>query len=295
MSRKTGDKNIQSFADRSDIATTDSAQVRHLSRQTGETPVEQYKAQLKHQRNYLRWIDTRHGQLQTARAKLEPNGRGPKDSVYRKYRWYAEQTTLLEAINCFEVFYKNTFIGLASAIRRQVPPERIKGAVDARVLWTSQGKTSFPSLIFEHQLYHDLEHIDKVSNMLVGAKRYSPNNLNAPLRTRVVALQAVFQVRHTLSHNQGRVTQSDSAKFSALGYKAVLGEILDPSKDNLGRVIRELLENEATQFTNWILEKCANFLDERQRLEGMELPAKLKVRIEKEIGSHSTLDRLNWV
>lgn len=294
MPRVKGAKNIVPFPDRPDVATTGTVSITHLSRATTLTPVEQFKATLRHQRNYLKWIDSRHEQLIQTKAQLNPGGPGPKDGTYRKYRWYSEQITLLETINAFEVFYKTTFVNVACALRRFIPPSSIKGHVDAKVLWINQGKTSFPSLILEHQLYHDLEQVDKTSAMLVDAKRYHPNNINSSMRKLVLALQCIFQIRHTLSHNQGKVTQSDKAKLEIYGYTAVVGEVIDPSKDGLGIAIRNLLEMESKDFTNWILMSTARFLNNRVSSENIDLPIKLKKSLEKLVGSHPDLDGLNW-
>jgi hypothetical protein len=292
MSRPQGAANIQPFEARVAVATTSAQDVRHLARQSDLSPLDQFEALLRNQRNFLNWIDTRHSELTAAKKQADPNGRGPKDGVYRKYRWYTEQQSLLEAINGFEVFYKSSAIALAKSVRRYVAPQKIKGSVDAKVLWLAQGSASFVSLIFEHQLFHNLDAIDDATNMLIGAKRYTPSNLNGPLAGRVRAIQCIFQMRHTLSHNQGRVTQSDSAKFASLGYAAGHGEVLDPGKDHLGNVVRDLLKLEAQEFTAWVLSKTATFLSAAGQRH--PLPKKAKDRIEKHIGSHPDLDALAW-
>ncbi|MEY6432373.1 hypothetical protein ABC977_08140 [Thioalkalicoccus limnaeus] len=247
---------------------------------------------MKHQKNFLSWIESRHKQL--LEAKRKAGEKGPKDAVYKKYRWYSEQQLLLEAINAFEVFYKRSFIALAGPMRRYIPPEKIKGSVDAKTIWASERQRSLVALIFEHQLYHDLEQVDNIANMLVGHKRYKPNGLKSPLRKRVRALQCVFQIRHTLSHNQGYVTVSDAAKFKVLGFFAKSGEVIDPTKNHLGSVIRDLLRMEAKEFTDWLLASAAKHLgaysDERKEL----LPQKLRGRIEQSVGRHSDIDALVW-
>lgn len=294
MPRPQGSKNFVPFVERDRVDTTNTQSIRHLARQPDETPLEQFKSIIRHQKNYLDWIDSRHKELLEAKAELNPDGRGPKDAIYKKYRWYSEQSTLLEAINGFEVFYKNTFIGLARSLRRHVPTSQLKGSVDAKVLWAAEVRTSFSSLIFEHQLYHDLEKIDEASNMLVKKKRYTPNNLNSPLRPTVLSLKAIFQIRHTISHNQGRVTQSDKAKLLSFGYEASIGEIIDPNKNYLGRSVKELLLQEAEDFTAWTLENCALYLASRQTIDGVVLDINLKRRIERHVGRHQDLDRLPW-
>lgn len=294
MPRPQGAANIQPFEARNSVATIATKEIKHLSRQVDLVPKEQFKALLRHQRNFLSWIDTRHKELLGAKQQLDPNGRGPKDAVYRKYRWYAEQQSLLGAINAFEAFYKNTFINLGIAIQSYVPPDRIKGAVDAKTLWATPEYASSSSLIFEHQLFHNLVTVDEVTNMLVGARRYMPNNINNPLQGRVKALQAVFQIRHTISHNQGHITQSDRAKFVALGYNAANAEVLDPSKDHLGTVVRELLAIEAGEFTNWILDKAAFYLTKRNEDAGVILQIQHRDEIEKFVGTRPSIRSLPW-
>lgn len=294
MPRPQGAANVEAFIDRDEIATTGAEEIRHLARQVDLTALEQFKAQLRHQASFLNWIDSRHDQLLEAKRQLDPNGRGPKDAVYRKYRWYASQQSLLEAINAFEVFYKNSFIGLATALRNHVPAENIKGNVDAKVLWAAEGAASFASLIFEQRLFHSLDNIDEVTKMLVDAKRYVPSNLNSPLRARVIAIQAIFQIRHTLSHNQGHVTQSDRAKFAAVGYNAAHAEVIDPSKEHFGEVIRDLLKQESTEFTDWLLTEAARFLLARHQNARLPLSLQVKDQIEKHIGRHSAITALPW-
>jgi len=239
-------------------------------------------------------MDSRHNELIEAKRTLNPGGRGPKDAIYKKYRWYAQQQSLLEAINSFEAFYKNTFINLGSALQSYISPEKIKGTVDAKVLWSNQSQISASALIFEHQLFHNLTTIDDVTNMLVGARRYMPNNNNNPLKDRVKTIQVIFQIRHTLSHNQGKITQSDRAKFATLGYEVVLDEILDPSKDHLGDVVRDVLLLECNDFTEWVLEKAADHLLKANQESGAILHLATKESIEQLVGSHVALSRLSW-
>lgn len=294
MTRTTGATNIQPFESRTSVATTATQQIRHLASQANDTPREQFKALLKHQRNFLWWIDTRHQELLRIKRQLDPAGRGPKDTVYRKYRWYAEQQSLLEAINAFEGFYKNTFINLGSAIQSYVPPDRVKGTVDAKTLWATANPNSTAALIFEHQLFHNLKTVDDLTNLLVGARRYMPDNIGGTHYARSRALQIIFQMRHTLSHNQGRVTQSDAAKFAALGYSVTHGEVLDPSSDHLGIVVRDVLIDECDQFTDWLLDKAAAYLAQRQRDFGAVLLGAHRDNLFQTVGSHPALRMLPW-
>ena len=176
MARKAGSFNVPKFECQKDLPTTGSQDIKHLAVSAEGTMVEKFQSLLNHQKNYLKWIETRHEELNQAKNELAAirgeKYRGPKNATYRKYMWYTEQSILLEAINGFEVFYKQTLISLAKSIRHYVPPENLGGAVDVKVLW-GLSKASIPELVFEHQLYHDLDNIDKVCNALIGAKRYN--------------------------------------------------------------------------------------------------------------------------
>jgi hypothetical protein len=292
VARTKGSSNVVPFGKRKSVETTSSQDVLHLAKQVELTCLGQFEALLNNQQNFLRWIDTRHKDLAAAKAALSSNARGPKDATYRKYRWYTEQQSLLEAINGFEVFYKATLVALADCIHDYVSPNQIKGAVDAKVLWATQQGVKLTDLIFEHRLFHNPDQVDEATSMLVGAKRYNASNTKSPMFATVTALQAVFQIRHTLSHNQGRVTQSDSAKFASLGFKARAGEVLDPGKNYFGAAIRDILRLEAKEFTSWLLAKTADHLKDcstSKTLQGAHRDA-----IAKRLGSTPGLLSLNW-
>lgn len=298
MTRTAGSSNVKKFEDREKVSTTGSQEIKHLAATVDGTALDQFIALLRHQQNYLSWIETRHSDLNDAKKELAQlkgeNYRGPKDSTYRKYKWYAEHSILLEAINGLEVFYKQTLINLGKAIRWYVPPENLGGAVDAKILW-GLSKASIPELIFEHQLYHDLDNIDKACSALIGARRYNKKSPKANLKTRIKSLQTIFQIRHTLSHNHGVVTVSDKSKLEILGYSAKVKEVIDPSKDDLRKSIVKVLTDEATDFTSWLLDNTADYLKRQNTDRGMELKQKTKDRLEKMLGKSQKLDGLDWV
>jgi hypothetical protein len=273
------------------VETTSSQEILHLAKHIDLTCLGQFEALLNNQRNFLRWIDSRHRELSEAKARLASNARGPKDSTYRKYRWYTEQQSLLEAINGFEVFYKRTIIALADCIHDYVSANQIKGEVDAKVIWATQKDARLSDLIFENKIFHRADQVDEATSMLVGAKRYSVNNRSS-MRHTVRVLQAVFQVRHTLSHNQGRVTQSDSAKFLLLGLRAEVDEVLDPGKNHFGTAVRDVLQQEARDFTSWLLDKTAEHLNEVSTTK--TLVTAHREEITKRLGSTPSLLNLPW-
>lgn len=294
MTRTAGAKNVIAWEKRSTVPTTSSAEIRHLSSTASSTPLAEFENTISNQKNYLSWIDTRHDELLRLKKAVKPNGRGPKDATFNKYRWYAEQHALFEAINAFEVFYKRTFINLALALKDYIPPDQIKGAVDAKVLWALRGKASAPTLIFEHQLFHDLEQIDKTSQMLVEGRRYNSSSPTKAMRPTIKALQAAFQVRHTLAHNQGYVTASDSAKFGFVGYNVKKLEVIDPQKDQTGEAIRRFLKQEAGDFTNWILDTTSKYLEKLQRETSTPLRIGTLNKLQTTLGQTPALTSLPW-
>jgi hypothetical protein len=296
MARTPGAKNIAQFEDREQISTSSSGDIKHLS--GAGTVLADFQRLMKHQRNYANWLETRHFDLKEAKeATKKADGsqsRGPKDATYEKYAWYSESLCLLEAINAFETFYKRSLISLAKALREHVSAESLKGSVDARVLWAATVDASPIDLIFESRLYHDLDVTDEATQMLVGAKRYNKSAQKNPLKKRIRALQAIFQVRHTLSHNHGLVTESDATKLSLYGFRAKVDEVIDPSKDKLGDVVRDLLESEAKEFTDWLLESAAAYLKKSTDSSGNALRSATLASLKKNLGSHSALTKLSW-
>ncbi len=296
MPRPKGAANVTRFEKRSRIETSNNKEIRHLV-DLGPSPLKQFKDLLRHQENFLNWIDDRHRGLQEAKKALtEVEGgqkKGPKDAVYRKYRWYAEHLTLLEAINSFEVFYKQTLIALASALREFVPPGNIKGSIDGRVLWSTTGEVDIASLLFEHQLFHDLENVDKATQMLVNARRYNVNNPKSPLKETIKAIQAVFQIRHTLSHNGGLVTGSDSTKLKVYGYDASVEEVIDPTKEHLGKSVLVLLKDEASAFTDWLRKSTIVYVQEAAD-RNLLIPLSKKQTLSMQLGGGKDWDTVPW-
>jgi len=106
--------------------------------------------------------------------------------------------------------------------------------------------------------------------------------------------KAVFQIRHTLSHNHGLITASDAGKLKLLGYGAKVGEVLDPSRDDLGLVVVRVLEAEAKGFTSWLLQATAAYLRALQTSSGITLTRATLVAIETHIGKSAPLSSLTW-
>ncbi len=295
MTRPAGSPNIVPLETRSSISTTSAGEIQHLSRTADLTVLKEFKNQLRHQQSFLKWIISRHESLQEAKRQLDPNGRGPKDKTYQKYRWYAEQQTLLEAINAFEVFVKKSLVALAKSLKPYIPASKIKGSIDAKVLWATDESWDIEALLFEHQLFHNLGTIDDATGMLIGKRRYLPDSPQGQCsRTRLKALQGIFQMRHTLSHNQGFVTSSDSAKFKVYSFTASQGEVIDPISEHTGQAVRQFLIKEAEEFTEWLLQQAAVYLCSLQRNDNVPLFIAHKAVIEQLLGTHVDIDKLPW-
>ena len=250
MTKTKGAKNITTFADRTSIpvSTTQAIQLRGASL----SPLEQFKASVTHQRNYLSWLESRHEKIIDLNAELvqektgqPPKRKGAKDATHRKYLWFAECMALLDVINSFEFFYKASCIGLATALADVIPPGQITGTVEARFIWQSRGYSP-QHLLFEHRLFHDLKNVNEATRMLLGPVYYQPN------QTAWRCIHAIFQIRHTLSHNCGQMTQSDATKLTILGLNASPDGAIDPGEGSLGESIFRYLVDEATNFTTWL-------------------------------------------
>lgn len=294
VGRKAGAKNVELFGDRVSIATTSDDDIKHLARVANATNFVTFKTLIDHQLAYIKWIEDRHKELKKLKKAEAKNNRGPKESTYQKYKWYSEQLTMLEAINAFETFYKQTLISLAKAIRDHVPAERLKGAVDSKILWSVRGRFSMPEIMFEHQLFHDLEKVDELTAILIMKKRYTFGSASADLKKSIRAIETIFQIRHTLSHNQGYVTTSDAAKFKMRGRSIESLQVIDPSKDKLGYAIRKFLLKEAEEFTAWLVDATSDYLKLRVNDCGAILQNAILSRIESEIGMSAKLQALPW-
>lgn len=300
MARTTGAKNVTLFSQRTRLETSGTEAVAHFAKKiaTGTTSLERFKYTISHQRSFLAWIDSRHSKLKDASEQIScltsGSDRGPKDATFSKYQWYASQLVLLEAINSLEVFYKHTFVDLGTALRLYVKPESLKGTVDSKVLWFASPATNPVALVFESSLFHSLETIDDVCNMLVGKRYYMPKNRSSRNYNSARKLKIIFQIRHTLSHNAGKVTESDRSKFGALGFESAANEIVDPKKDNFGDSVLRFMEAEAAAFTKWLREKTAEYLQVCIS-EGMTVPAANRSSFELALGSDATIwDSIGW-
>jgi hypothetical protein len=304
--RTSGAKNVVPFEGRNSIDTSNGANVRHLADIKG-TPLVEFCGLLRHQQNFLDWVETRHDSIVNLKSQIntlqnKSKGKGPtgaKDATFRKYRWFAEQLVLLEAINAFEAFYKKTFVGLGTVLQTYVLPKADRVVkISELELWNAAGQAVFPSLVpslaFEHELFHDLDNVDRASETLIGRRRYQKKLQANPLADRVKALCGIFQIRHTLSHNSGRVTDGDRAKFTDLKFLITAQEIIDPMKNQLGIAILRTLGTEAQEFTHWLANGTATFLTECINMRAIRVPAAKRQELELLFGAHQSFANVPW-
>jgi hypothetical protein len=300
--RPKGSANIVPFSKRTVIETCPSASVRHLSKPT-VSPFEDFSSLLNHQINFLAWLEERNRKInsltkENRTLKNKPKGKGPsgaKVATYDKYHWYTVHVILLAAINAFENFYKKTFIGLGEILQEYVDLEELKGKnIEATILWGNSDPISAPALIFEQSLFHDLSTIDQASQLLIGERRYNPNQKGNPLKERVRSLRVIFQIRHTLSHNEGLVTTSDASKFRRFQFSATVDEVIDPSKNNFAPVIFKELITEAEEFTNWLAKATASYLQKCILDRAVAVPATKRLQLEALLGVHSCWNSVTW-
>lgn len=284
-----GAKNIVAFAKRTSIETSGDSEIRHLADSSG-SPLEKLRQTFRHQENYLVWLRSRHEKIVEMQTKLDATSgggaktgpSGAKEGTLDKYEWYAGQSVLLESINAFELFFKRTFVGLAECLHEYLDPSALENSIDFKLIWAMNGQLSVAELLFEKSLFHNTDHIDNATHILVGKKRYSDTRL----KPRVRVIRSIFQIRHTFSHNGGLVTKSDAGKFRLYGYKIADGEVIDPAKNNLRvSVSREIL-SEAQEFMEWLLVATVDFLVKCDK-NGVTLPAKLRPELRALLGNNA--------
>jgi hypothetical protein len=303
MPRIAGARNITPLTQRNEIDTTSRQQIEHLTSHLG-CPWLEFDKLLSHQSNYLNWLDKRYEKNRELQAEVDrlsglPLRRGPRgarEGTYIKYRWYAEHLVLLETINAFENFYKKTFVRLGNILQDFIDPVSFPRelAVDPRLIWNIGGKATAAALMFESKLFHNLNTVDECSKMLIGQKRYNAGNPGAPMRERVNALNCIFQIRHTMSHNNGLVTDSDRVKFVRLGMSATTGEIIDLTKNKLGIAILKELKSEAWDFTIWLSDKTARHLQTQVANTGVVIPVTVRSQLEGLLLPGTVWDAVGW-
>lgn len=267
----------------------------------------QFHGILRHQRNFLKWIAKRHAMLiqsgEEARKDKEGDKRkgpaGAKTATFEKYLWYAEHLVLLESINAFEKFYKDTFTRLGAILQGYVQPDPGRNvSINARQLWAITGETLLPSivptLVFEHQLFHDLDEVDRATDMLIGKRRYNRKTKPNPLAGPSKALRGIFQIRHTLSHNCGMVTKSDQGKFKEAGFVVAENEAIDPTKNDLSVTILKRLRREATDFTAWLRTETASFLCSCITDRNLTVPIAKRTELEDLLGTDNCWATVTW-
>ncbi len=192
-------------------------------------------------------------------------------------------------------FFEKTLVRLGMLLGDYVPPDAFKDIkIDAPLVWSTAGQISASALMFEQSLFHDLEAIDKCLQMLVEARRYNQHSPKPGLAKRVKAIRAIFQIRHTLSHNSGLVTDGDAAKFKRLKFQITPSEVIDPARDYLGTAVFLILDAEATEMTAWLADATATFLQKCITDRTLAVPLSSKGDFEKLLGTRPSWANVTW-
>lgn len=261
MGRTAGAPNITPFEHRREIPVAHTSQLQFIK--DDMSPLRQFETIVRRQQTFIKWMQTRHERIIEQKREIikldtgrHQNRAGAYDKSYRKHRWHAQRMALLDVVNAFEFFYKTTIIRLAYHLHGIVPSSEITGNVNASFLWESQRGYSIADMIFEHRLFHDLAEVNKCTKMLIGKGRYECQ----PGNSRYRQIQCIFQIRHTLSHNCGKLTQSDAAKIKKYQYQVSPDGVIDPDKDFFGDSVMRHLRTEARDFTDWIKDETIQYL-----------------------------------
>src|SRR5437867_10424287 len=100
MPRTSGAKNVTALEARTIVSTT-TATSDPAKAAAGQSPLEQFLSLLRHQENFLKWIESRHealSSLSNNSTSRKPGPKGPKSATFRKYQRYVQQLALLEAV-----------------------------------------------------------------------------------------------------------------------------------------------------------------------------------------------------
>lgn len=305
MPKTKGAKNIKPFTKWPSIPTSSRSAVKHLSSIKGG-PLDTFLGLLKHQENYLKWIESRHTQVLQLKKELI-NCKSPgstkkarvKEATYAKYRWYTEQVLVLESINSFETYFKTTIVRLGVILQPYVypHPDRIL-KISSKELWGIVGEKLYSDMVplveFEQQLFHNLEDVDRATDLLIGKRRYTPNISTNPLAESIRAIRGMFQIRHTLSHNAGRVTKGDRAKYLTIGLTITENEVIDPTSGSLSRAMSKTLATEARDFNDWLRSETAKYLAHCIANRGLAVPSVKRAELEKLLGKDTCWDTVTW-
>jgi hypothetical protein len=305
MARTQGAKGIKPFKKWTSVPTSARSNIRHLSSIKGG-PLDVYLGLLKHQENYLKWIHSRHTLILDLKSRLlmcqnptsTKKGR-VKEATYAKYRWYTEQTVVLESINSFETYFKTTLTRLGAILQPYVNPSPNRVLkINAKELWGITGEKLFPEMVplieFEQQLFHNLEEVDRATDLLIGKRRYNPNVVSNPLSESIKAIRGMFQIRHTLSHNAGLVTKSDRAKYLSIGLTITENEVIDPRSGSLSKAIFKSLASEAQEFNRWLRLETAGYLSRCIADRGLSVPVAKRTELIALLGKDKCWATVTW-
>jgi hypothetical protein len=104
----------------------------------------------------------------------------------------------------------------------------------------------------------------------------------------------MFQIRHTLSHNAGRVTKGDFAKYQTIGLAITENEVIDPTSGSLGIAISKTLATEARDFNAWLRSETAMYLAHCIANRRLAVPIAKRAELEELLGKDTCWDTVTW-
>lgn len=267
-----------------DIPTTSLQEIKGFSNFENLTTLQIFKKQIDKQKNFFKWLDSKIDTID----ELVEKSKGEKKNTarnrsYAQYLWYLRKLLLLDIINSFETFYKNIAIDIANILTIYIDEIKVKGSVEKSLILKASD-SDIINLIFESDLYHSISSINDITNVFFqycSSKQFYSNDMRTENCTKKIRckndinkINLVFQIRHTLSHNNGFVTVSDAKKIKVLSGKVKEKETIDPSKNidiknkqkntrviSYHEAICKFLYQEASEFNDWVIERLEESLD----------------------------------
>ena len=129
--------------------------------------------------------------------------------------------------------------------------------------------------------------------MLINARRYNVNNPKITAQRNYQGNSShLSDPTHTVP--QRRLgNRSDSTKLKVYGYDAPVEEVIDPTKEHLGKSVVGLLKEEATDFTDWLRKNTINYLQEVAE-RNLLIPLSRRDTLSTQLGGGKEWDAVPW-
>ena len=240
-----------------EIPTTKLSDIKKLSSQENMTPLNKFLNTLTNQKNLFNWVEKKVNDIDNINDKLKSISnnyryRTARNETYNQYLWYLRKICLLEAINAFETFYKDSVISLSKILLDNINLDKIKGSIEKSLI-IKLNPNDVINVVFESELYHSTSKINEITQLLFSncedssfylkIEKPTKNPKNLKYKEEAENIDIIFQLRHTLSHNNGFVTISDAKKIRRLSGNVKERETLDLSKKVNIKIAKKMQRN----------------------------------------------------